>query len=403
VATLLAIELLDELVFGAREAAWPLIRDQLSLSYTQIGLLLAVPSVVSLAVEPVLGVVAVTWRRRVLMLAGGVAFAGALALAAWAQSAWVLLVAFAVLSPASGAFVSLSQASLMDLQPQRRELNLARWTFAGAVGAVTGPLLLAAFAAAGLGWRTLLFAFAALALALVGLAVRAPDTDGDGDRPRVREALRLLVRREVFHWLLLVELSDLLLDVFLAFVALYFVDEVGTTASTGGLAVALWTGAGLVGAAAMIPLLRRVDGLAYLRASAAATGLLFVAFLLVPGAGVKLALVATIAVVNAGWYPVLQARLYDALGPASGLALTVGALFPLNALLPLVIAGIAERWGLTAALWPLLAAPLALLASSSGAASGGRGGRSAVRCGPGRPPPASVGRPGGGGRWGRRW
>jgi MFS transporter, FSR family, fosmidomycin resistance protein len=111
----------------------------------------------------------------------------------------------------------------------------------------------------------------------------------------------------------------------------------------------------------MIPLLRRVDGLAYLRASAAATGVLFVAFLLVPEAGVKLVLVATIAVVNAGWYPVLQARLYDALGPASGLALTVGALFPLNALLPLVIAGIAQRWGLAAALWPLLAAPLALL------------------------------------------
>jgi NAD(P)-dependent dehydrogenase (short-subunit alcohol dehydrogenase family) len=42
------------------------------------------------------------------------------------------------------------------------------------------------------------------------------------------------------------------------------------------------------------------------------------------------------------------------------------------------------------------------LGSSSGAAGGGRGGRSAVRCGPGRPPPASVGRPGGGGRWGRR-
>jgi hypothetical protein len=37
VATLLAIELLDELVFGAREAAWPLVRDELSLSYTQSG------------------------------------------------------------------------------------------------------------------------------------------------------------------------------------------------------------------------------------------------------------------------------------------------------------------------------------------------------------------------------
>jgi MFS transporter, FSR family, fosmidomycin resistance protein len=144
-------------------------------------------------------------------------------------------------------------------------------------------------------------------------------------------------------------------------VALDVVDEVGTTASTGGLAVALWTGAGLVGAAAMLPLLRRVDGLADRRASAAATGVLVVAFLLGPAVGVKLALVATVAVVDAGWYPVVQARRYDALGPAGGLALTVGALFPLNALLPLVIAGIAERWGLAAARWPPLAAPLALL------------------------------------------
>ena len=35
--TLLAIEFLDEFVYGAREAAWPLIRDDLGLSYVQIG------------------------------------------------------------------------------------------------------------------------------------------------------------------------------------------------------------------------------------------------------------------------------------------------------------------------------------------------------------------------------
>ena len=147
----------------------------------------------------------------------------------------------------------------------------------------------------------------------------------------------------------------------LAFVALYFVDEVGTSSATAGLAVAVWTGAGLVGAAAIIPLLRRVDGLRYLRASAVASGSLFVAFLVVPYAGAKLALLAAIAIVNAGWYPVLQARLYGALGEASGLALTVGALFPLNAVLPLAIAALAERWGLATALWLLLAAPLALI------------------------------------------
>jgi MFS transporter, FSR family, fosmidomycin resistance protein len=309
----------------------------------------------------VLGVLAVTWRQRVLVLVGGAVFAAGLALAAGAPSFWVLLVAFSLLYPASGAFVSLSQASLMDLEPERREHNMARWTLAGATGAVVGPLLLAAVVWAGGGWRELFLAFALLAAALVLLVRRAPSTDGDGERTHVRDALRVLTRREVFRWLFLLELSDLLLDVLLGFLALYFVDEVGTSAGTAGLAVAVWTGAGLVGAAAIIPLLRRLDGLRYLRASAVVTGVLFVAFLLVPGAAAKLGLVAAIAVVNAGWYPVLKARLYGALGDASGLALTVGALFPLNAVLPLGIAALAERYGLGVALWPLLAAPVALL------------------------------------------
>ena len=43
------------------------------------------------------------------MLGGGLAFAAALMLAAVAPSFWVLLAAFALLYPASGAFVSLSR------------------------------------------------------------------------------------------------------------------------------------------------------------------------------------------------------------------------------------------------------------------------------------------------------
>jgi FSR family fosmidomycin resistance protein-like MFS transporter len=337
-----------------------MIRDDLSLSYAEIGLLLAAPNFVSLVVEPVLGVAAVTWRRRVLVLVGGAGFAAALMLAAGAPSFWALLVAFSLLYPASGAFVSLSQAALMDLQPERREHNMARWTFAGAVGAVAGPLLLAACAWVGLGWRGLFAAFAGLALVLAFRARRLPG-DVDGERPRVRDALRAITRREVFRWLFLLELSDLLLDVFLAFLALYLVDEAGASVGAAGLAVAVWTGAGLVGAAATIPLLRRIDGLRYLHLSAASTMPLFAAFLLAPALEAKLALVAAIGLINAGWYPVLKARLYAALGDASGLVLTVGALFPLNAVLPLGIALLAERCGLTVALWPLLAAPVALL------------------------------------------
>jgi FSR family fosmidomycin resistance protein-like MFS transporter len=320
-----------------------------------------VPSLVSLAVEPVLGILAVTWRRRVLVVGGGLAFAAALAIAAVSTAFWPLLVAFALLYPASGAFVSLSQATLADRDPERREHAMALWTFAGAVGAVAGPLLLAAAVAAGPGWRTLFAAFALAALVLVVSLRRSPEPPADGERPRVREALRAITQPEVLRWLFLLELSDLLLDVLLAFLALYLVDEAGASVAAGGLAVAVWTGAGLVGSALAIPLLRRLDGLRYLRASALLSGALFVAFLLVPAVGAKLVLVAALAVANAGWYPVLQARLYGALDGRSGLVLTVGALFPLNAVLPLGIAALAERWGLGTALWPLLAAPVALL------------------------------------------
>src|SRR5512136_2984880 len=112
--TILAIEFLDELVFGVREAAWPLIRDDLGLSYTQVGLLLSLPSLVSSIVEPVLGILGDVWKRRVLILGGGVLFALALTLTATSASFMLLLVSFILFYPASGAFVSLSQASLMD-------------------------------------------------------------------------------------------------------------------------------------------------------------------------------------------------------------------------------------------------------------------------------------------------
>ena len=184
----------------------------------------------------------------------------------------MLLVAFALLYPASGAFVSLSQASLMDLEPERREHNMARWTVAG-VGRrdrraaapgrrPRGP------GSAGAGCSPALAVVDARACC--SPCGRVPGRGAEAERLRVRDALRAITRREVLRWLLLLELADLLLDVFVGFLALYLVDEAGASHATAGLAVALWAGAGLAGSAAMIPLLRRVDGLRYLRLSAVA-------------------------------------------------------------------------------------------------------------------------------------
>ncbi|HEX8088536.1 MAG TPA: MFS transporter, partial [Blastocatellia bacterium] len=220
--TLLLIEFLDELVFGAREAAWPLIRDDLGLSYVQVGLLLSLPHLVGHFVELLLGILADVWNRRAIVLCGGVAFALALIVMASSNSFPLLLASLILFSPASGAFVGLSQATLMDSDAARHESNMARWTLFGSLGLVTGPLALGAGAALGASWRGSFLAFALLALVLLKLASRfsfatnAP-RDERSDSPALgggaRRAFAALRRREVLRWLLLLQFSDLMLDV----------------------------------------------------------------------------------------------------------------------------------------------------------------------------------------------
>ena len=363
VIALLAIELLDELVFGAREAAWPALRAELDLSYAQIGLLLSAPTYSSAVLEPVFGVLGDSRWRRTVVVCGGIGTAAALVLVAAAPGFVVLLVAFALLFPSTGAFVSLSQATLMDLEPERRELNMTRWSIAGGIGAFAGPVLLVLFTAVGSGWRGLFATFAVLALALTVLAAATHSrVRAHAGRPSLRAALEALRRPLVARWLVLLEFADLLLDVLLGYVALYLVDEAGASAQVGGLGVAVWTGAGLVGGLGVIVLLRRVDGLRYLRASALAALILFPAFLLVPGVPAKLVLLAAVGLATAGWYSIPKARLYDSLSGQSGAALTLGSIAGLIAgTFPLAIGLVAQRYGIDVALWVLVAGPVVLL------------------------------------------
>jgi len=126
----LLIEFLDELVYGVSEAAWPFIRADLHLNYVQIGLALSLPGLLANFVEPFLAILGDVWKRRVLILFGGLVFTFSLLHTSFSFSFVFLLFSFILFNPASGAFVSLSQASLMDSNPARREQNMARWTFA---------------------------------------------------------------------------------------------------------------------------------------------------------------------------------------------------------------------------------------------------------------------------------
>jgi FSR family fosmidomycin resistance protein-like MFS transporter len=324
-----------------------------------------VPFVASAVLEPVFGILGDTRFRRAVVLGGGVAFAGGLALAAAAPGFVLLLVAFSTLFPASGAFVSLSQATLMDVDPDGRERNMARWTLAGSVGVVAGPLLLAGSVALGGGWREPLVGLA-LVTVLLTLAARAlPRRPADG-APSFREAAHATVtalrRVAVFRWLVLLELSDLMLDVFGAFLALYLVDAAGLSGAEAGLGFALWTGAGLVGDALLLLVLRRFSGLSYLRASALVVAVLFPVFLLAEPLWAKLAVLAALGLLNAGWYAIPQARLYAQLEGQSGAVLTLGTVTGLiGATFPLALGFLAAAVGIDVALWALLIAPVALL------------------------------------------
>jgi FSR family fosmidomycin resistance protein-like MFS transporter len=325
-----------------------------------------------------------------------------LAAAAAARSATVLLVAFVAFFPASGAFVSLTQAALMDGAPGRQQQRMAAWNLAGSAGAVGGPLLLAGVLAAGGSWRSaylLLAAAAGAALAVAALAAPSrqpalfepesaagaerggaggsarresdadPDSegasDGNGGRRRmVREALSSLRQRDVARWAVLLEISDLLLDVLTGYIGIYLVDVVGASPAQAAVGLAVRLGAGLAGDALFVVISRRVSGPAALRVSAIAACALYPAFLLVGWLPAKLAILAALSMATACWYPVIQAGLYTSLPGRSGIAVFLSsAAGLLGAAGPLAVGFIAQQAGLTWALAVLAAAPAAVLAA----------------------------------------
>jgi FSR family fosmidomycin resistance protein-like MFS transporter len=382
VATALAIEALDELVDGTKGAAFPVIRADLHLSYTQVGLLIAVPLLAGSLVELPLGLVAGYGKRRNrLVLTGGIALAGSLALVAFAHSFLVLLLALVAFFPASGAFVTLTQAALIDAEPGQRQQRMAAWNLAGSAGAVAGPLLLAGTLVVGGTWRTAYLLLACAALATTAVAaisgparLRTPSEQasetgdaGQGDEEDQRLTLAGAVSAirdgRVARWLVLLQVIDLLLDVLTGYIGIYLVDVAHASPAFAAVGVAIRLAAGLAGDAIWVAVSHRLSGRAALTASAASACALYPAFLLLPWLGAKLAVLAMLSVATACWYPVAQAELYASLPGRSGVAVFWSSAAGMaGAAGPLLVGLIAQRLGLSWALTGLAIAPVAVLA-----------------------------------------
>ena len=368
----LIIEFLDELVFGVGEVALPLFRDDLRLSYTQIGLLLSLPGIIAAFIEPFLGVLGDVWKRRALILAGGILFSLSLFMTSASHSFLWLLLSFILFNPSSGAFVSLSQANLMDSDPTRHEQNMARWTFAGSLGVLAGPLLLGLFVYFGLGWRgtyTMVACLSSLCL-LAALRYLPADKIASPSFPSLRvvfdgfrAAFASLKRRDVWRWLLLLEFADLIGDALFSYLALYFVDVGRATEAQAGVAVTVWLAIGLISDFLFIPLIdRQKNSLRFLRITAFLELFAFALFLLTPGFIPKLIVVIMVNLFNTGWYPILQGRLYSSLPGQSASIMAIGSVTaPLAKFFPFLLGFLADQFGLQTAMWILILGPIALL------------------------------------------
>jgi len=369
----LLIEFIDELHYGVQNAVLPSLLQDLGMSYNQVGLLLGLPGVIGGLIEPAIMLLGDTRLRKALVVGGGIVICLSLLLIAGATSFGVVLFAFIISYPASGAFVSLIQATLMDLNPGREPQIMARWTAAGSLGNLIGPLLVACGFALGLGWR---WNYIGLALIVVILVIfvlprRFPKQNADvGGYPTniKRDLSRLLPNlwnavkdAGLMRWFILLELSDLLLDIFSGYAAIYFADILGYSPAQVGLLVGAIMLAGFASDILLIPLLERFPGRTIVRTSAALSIFVYIAWLLVPWAWAKLALVIAIQFTTLGWYQVLQGEAYAALPGKSGTVMAINsAVGLLGGSLAYSIGWTADRAGLPVAMWILLIGPLCL-------------------------------------------
>ncbi|MFZ2098589.1 MAG: MFS transporter [Anaerolineales bacterium] len=367
----LLIEFFDELNYGVGNAALPAIRTDLGLSYIQVGLLLGLPGIVNTFIEPVLMLLGDTRYRKHIMLAGGLAIILSLLAIAGTRLFPFMLFGMVIGFPASGAFVSLSQATLMDLNPGREPHMMARWTLFGSVANLIGPLILAGGFALGFGWRWMYFAMAGLCLLLVLMTRlrQIPLHPGIENPLRSKQSIHDLLQGlweavrnpQLIRWMILLQLSDLLLDVLTGYLPLYFTDVAGFSVAQASLMFSVLMLAGLISNIVLIPVLERFAGRKVVRLSAGVTGVLYAVWLLTPWLWAKIGLIVLIKLVTLGWYEVLQGEAFATVPGRSGTVMAIDSIIGLlGGGISFLVGWVAARAGLPAAMWILIAGPISL-------------------------------------------
>ncbi len=402
-ATLLSYGLFDEIITGLPVVGLPLLRDQLGLSYEQIGLLFAVGSCSAMVLEPIINVLSDHHSKRWWILGGLLCLILSFVMAGSASNYIVLLLVFALYYPAVGTAVGLAEATLIDADPAGSIATMTRWTLLASVGDILAPLLVIGLVSVQQGWPGICWLAACLwaGLFLLTAVQPFPRPAAEGSEPKdltekgertdraqldpaeggektdpVEEKSRAstwktlsqAVRNpRLLRWGLLALIPTMVDEVLLGFVALYLHDILHASETTIGL---LLTGA-LLSTLLGLVLLDRLPWLRWAasqvphRLLAAMAVVVLVGMLLLLTtrtiwlAGLALGVVGLGA---AGWYPIAQAQTYAQLPGRSSLVRAITGLgAPFDAARPAIVGFLAARFGLLAGLALLGSAPLLIL------------------------------------------
>jgi MFS family permease len=367
---LIGVAFLDELASGIPFVGSPEIKSEFGVSYAEAaGWLLFAITAPGFALEPPLFLLSDRLPRR-WFVCGGLALLGLVCVGAGLAPGYgFLVVALLLYGPLSGCGVALAQATLADASRDKLERALLRWTFAGALGDLATPSLIALTAIFASGWRTsfvvvgvVLVAYAALLWTRTFPESRQREA-GDEPRASLRAALVSALREPLLlRWAFGVSLCALLDEIMVAFASLYLRDvlELSLGARTSALSAEI-AGA-VVGLAAGEALLRRVEPLRLLLASALGCTVSWFAFLSVESAAAASFWLFVTGALASLQYPIAKAQAYRALPGRSGAVNAVLTLFGVIELpLPIAIGLLADQFGLGLALATLAAQPIGLV------------------------------------------
>jgi FSR family fosmidomycin resistance protein-like MFS transporter len=346
---------------GSLSAVLPFAKTAHGLSYAQVGMLVFMANVTSSIVQPLFGYVADRAARRWILPAAVLLSGAGIALTGLAAGYQTLLVAIIVMGLGVAAYHPEGYRTATGVAGDRKATALSWFSLGGNVGFSLGPLLVTILITA-FGLAGTLGLLAPSVLVALGLIVGFPAlsraeareraVDGAAQGANMPGAMALLIGIAALRsWSTLG---------FVTFVPFYYVDYLKADPRIVGILLFIFLGCGALGTVVAGPLADRWGALPYVRWVFLAVLPLGVLFLLVDGV-LRLVVLGVFGAVLTSSFSVSivlsQAYLPRRPGMASGLM--VGFAMGTGGLAATALGGVADRWGVPAALWISALLPIA--------------------------------------------